>query len=384
MPRTVSPLPIPTQELLGMQEQLPPYGSMLWEGDNQNILVARIPGRDPDLVNDLERIAEWASARNVMDASACILLTAGKVHTLPMAPILAHVEQRIAMDRRQAKLLRQQLIDPPSFKLYRAVDDPYRRVRLGVRFAAERMRDVDDDLLDELAVEMGHALTGGLDDVHCVHLVAAVDDARIAPDAFLADMLPRLENDERRINAQERLLRRQQEDHEARNMEAAALRRVLVGDRSTKVAPVRRRVDRREVDWDPDDENPAMVSIHQQVDALGGSQDGSASDGGASDALSRLRQHLMDAGYRLRVHPDVPGHDIHVAAERSEAPERVLAWSWQHLDRDAAERALAATRDLRADLAVIIAPTADADGQRTLVATRVRWTTPDRIEGLRL
>ncbi len=382
MPRTVSPLPIPTQELLGMQGQLPPYGSMLWEGDAQNILVARIPGRDPDLVNDLERIAEWASARDVMDASACILLTAGKVHTLPMAPMRAHVEQRIAMDRRQAKLLRQQLADPPAFKLYRAVDDPYRRVRLGVLFGVERMREVDDDLLDELAVEMGHSLTGGLDDVHCVHLVAALDDARISSDAFLADMLPRLQNDERRINAQERLLRRQQADQEARNMEAAALRRVLVGDRTTKVAPMRRRVDRHHVDWDPSEENQHMMNIHQQVDALGAQ--GGAPTAPTSDAMSRLRQHLMAAGYQLRVHPDVPGHDVHLAGERAESPERLLAWSVDHLNRDVAERVLAATRDLHVDLSLVVAPTADADGQRTLVATRVRWVTPDRIEGLRL
>lgn len=365
-----------------MQGRLPPYGSTLWDEGDIPILVARIPGKDPDLVNDVERVAEWASSPDVLKAQACLLLTAGKVHTLPMAPIRSHVERRIALDRRQAGRLRRNLPPGLSWKLFRAVDDPYRRVRLGILFPDERMRDVDDDRLDELAVKMGSVLRGDFDDVHCVHLVSATDDVRIAPDSFLADMLPRLQDDRRRVDAQERLLQRQHDDARARGEETDALRRHLVGGDGVRVAAVKRKdIDRDNVDWEAGSDD-RMASIHAQVDALGGRPD---TDSTGGTAMSRLRRHLMDAGYTLRIHPDVPGHAIDLAADRPDrAPERIIAWSVPVLDRDTAERALAATRDLGAALGVVVAPQADADGQRVLVATRVRWLPPERIEGLRL
>lgn len=346
------------------------------------LLIARIPGRDPDLVNDVERVAEWASSRDVLQAEGCLLLTAGKVHSLPMAPIRSHVEQRIALDRRQAGRLRRQLPPGVSWKLFRAVDDPYRRVRLGVLFPDARMRDVDDERLDELAVQMGSMLAGGLDDVHCVHLVSATDDVRIAPDGFLADMIPRLQDGRRRVDAQERLLRRQQEDRQARGEETTSLRRHLVGGDGIRVASIRRqKVDRDTVDWAAGEADDRMATIHSKIDALGATKE---EDVGGGTVMSRLRRHLMDAGYTLRIHPDVPGHAIDLAADRPDGhPERIIAWSVPVLDRDAAERALAATRDLGVELGLIIAPQADADGQRVLVATRVRWLPPDRIEGLR-
>ncbi len=379
MPRPASALPIPPNELLGIQGSLAPYGSSLWRGDVGNILVARIPSKDPDLVNDIENVAEWASPSDVLEADACVLLTGGNVHTVPMAPLRSHMEQRIAMDRRQAKTLRAQLPPGLSTKVYRAVDDPYRRVRFGVLFPEERMRDVDDDRLDELAVAMGDLLRdGALDDVHCVHLVSATDDVRLATDAFLADMIPRLQDDRRRVQAQQRLLQRQHDDALARGQETAALQNQLsAGVRRGGV----RSVDQGPLNWEPESDGP-MRDLHAQIDqALGGAKE----DEPQAGPMSRLRRHLAAAGYALRVHPSIPQHAVELAADRvGDSPEKILAWSAPVLNRDMAERALAATRDLGAELGLVIAPQADADGQRVLVATRVRWLTPDRIEGLQL
>lgn len=384
MPRPAHALPISSQELLGIQGSLPPYGSMLWRGDVGNILVARIPGRDPDLVNDVEKVAEWASPSDILEAEACIILTAANIHTVPMAPLRSHMEQRIAMDHRQASRLRKQLPPGLATKLYRSVDDPLRRVRLGVQFPEEHMRDVDDDRLDELAVHMTDLLRdGALEDVHCVHLISATDDVRLATDAFLADLIPRLQDESRRVDAQQRLLQRQQEDAIARGEETASLQRHLIGTVEKRVGNIRS-TQELHANWEAD--NPALPSdLNNQIDQALERRLGTEPKTAETGPMSQLRRRLMEEGYELRVHPSIPGHSIDVAAERaSGAPERVLAWSASVLDKYTAERALAATRDLGAEVGIIVAPKADADGQRILVATRIRWVTPDRIEELHL
>lgn len=93
-----------------------------------------------------------------------------------------------------------------------------------------------------------------------------------------------------------------------------------------------------------------------------------------------MRTRLESAGYEVLVDPDVPGHTVHLAAEREADPQRVVVRFPGRLGLAEAEDMLRSARELGADLVLAVAEAADSEAQRRLVATKGKWLTPREAE----
>ncbi|HET6398505.1 MAG TPA: hypothetical protein VFH47_03010, partial [Candidatus Thermoplasmatota archaeon] len=101
--------------------------------------------------------------------------------------------------------------------------------------------------------------------------------------------------------------------------------------------------------------------------------------------VERLRMGLQAAGFDVLARPPVQGHVVHLAAERPDSyPHRVICRSEPRLTMDVALDMLDAARDLGADVALVVAPEADPEAQRRLIATKAKHVTPERLGTLSL
>lgn len=411
------PLPVPYEELVGLQDKLQKdHDSVLWEGSNRRVLVARVPGEVPDFVNDLERVVERARPSDVQAADKAILVAQRGVHQVPVTALKQLVTERLGFDTRQCQMLRTQLAGRLSHTFYRAPDDPKRHLRLGVRVPCQRVADIDDDIEEALVEQIGPRLDKGFGDVHCVYLVASEDHVRLDPQRFLDDIVARWRDGARR----ERMRREAQAAEEAQRRKEERERLELIARLEGRyggrvaVAPVRHAGPREET---------AIDQIHTTVDAIkaprslamtdaegagaagtvGVSQEsrraprdeGVLPDRDAPPAptwqktgepdLDALATRLADAGYELRMRPQVPGHKVDVAAERPDGyPQRVIGVTTDRLRGPHAQELLRTARALDVDIAIVVAEAAEPEAQRLIVATKVKWMRPRELEQLRL
>lgn len=383
------------------------------------VLVARVPGEMPDFVNDLEQIAERADPMDVARADKVLLVAERGVHQVPVAPLRQLVADRGDFDKAQVTMLRTQLPGRLSHTFYRSPADPRRRLRLGVRVPCPRVADVDDDILEALVEQVGPRLAQGVKDVQCVYLLASEDDVRLDAARFLADIGAKWRDESRRVELERQARAAQEAQHERETHERSAL-----------MASLEDRYGRGRVAYAPLHRDPALGYLHGAVDALphprsvamteaegvagqpavegagrtappgrpragqgdaatelvgvsGPARPARVSTGNAD--MDQLAAVLQDAGYELRVRPDVPGHELDIAAERAgDYPERIVAVVWDRLRAEDAEGLLRACRELDVDIAVVIAEAVDPEAQRRIVATKVKWLRPREIAGLRL
>jgi hypothetical protein len=251
--RRARPLPIPGAELARLRETLhPEYGSTLHEsavagetersGEIERILIVRVPRDDPDMVNDVEQCIEYLHPGELQDATSCLLV--GHRHTLqfPTQPLKDLMAVRIQFDRRQCHLLRGQL-KPGEHRLFKAPEDPRRRVRLALRLARARVADVVEEDLLAAARELGpKAATPAYREARSVYLIADKDDVRMDAELFFQDVQARWgEESERRRLAEEIV----QKESARRIQEEAARQKALAAVRDLRprvaLAPLRSR-----------------------------------------------------------------------------------------------------------------------------------------------
>lgn len=408
------PVPVPYDDLVAIQQRLGhDHDSALWEGDDLQVLVARVPGEVPDFVNDLERIAEKADAADVARADRVLLVAERGVHQVPVNALRQLVTDRRTFDRAQVTMLRTQLPGRLSHTFYRSPGDPKRHLRLGVRVPCQHVADVDDDILEALVEQIGPRLAKGVKDVRCVYLVAAEDDVRLDAARFLQDLSEKWRDESRRAE----IARQARAAEEAKRAREERERSALIGrleDRYGKgrvaFAPMHR-------------SRSGIGDLHATVDALPAPTSVAMTDaeakGPAPDArdpatararvaaalaeplpepvgkpepirtgdedLDRLAAVMQGAGYEVRVRPDVPGHTLDLAAERTgDYPERVVARAFDRLRGQDAEAVLHMCHELDVDIAVVVAEAAEPEAQRRIVATKVKWLRPREVAGLRL
>lgn len=328
-----------------MQGELDPYGSTLWQGAELNVLVARVPDADPDLVNGLERIVELAAPSHVESAHGALVLTPKDVHVVPLDPMQALMADRVRFDARHAARLRSEIPSTSGVRLWRGLDDPKRRLRMTIRIAQERVADLNDDDLLDAAEELGDRL-GSLEDLHCVYLLASTDHVRLRPDQIVDELRERWDDPARREHLELERMAAQQAAEAERMAAKAELESELAARMTrTAVAPVRILESTR---------SPDMDRIHRRIDGMGVTDDVPPQPAvvetapepvrigarPAPDARALLVDRLRDLGYAVRDDP-LPGIDL--AAERARFPHRILAI----VTDEAGHRHVAALEDAR-------------------------------------
>ncbi len=412
-------MPLPASEIQRMRETLASaYGSEVWEGAGQRILVVRVPSAEPDLVNDLEASIEHLAPGDVQDLTGCLLVGTERSLAVATHPLRDLMALRMASDRAQAQTLRRDLPAPHGHHLFRAPDDPRRHWRLGIRVPHDKVRDLDETDLQRIAGELGPRLEEpDLASVVAVYLVAATDDVRIDADLFFQDLRGRYDP-EARAREEAEALRLAEETNRRRREEE---RTALLQDLQTRfprvaVAPVRSAPEA--VAWEA---APELGEIHAAVDQIAPSApsppapssgpavlSGPASAQGEPAAApvpavapptppappppparppwsETLAASLKGAGYDLLWDPGVAGHTVDLAAEREgDYPQRVIVRLLDRLTPGDAEALLAAAKDLAADLALAVAPEAEDEARKRLIATKAKWLAPDALGQLRL
>lgn len=437
--RTRAPVPVPAAELRALLDRLPnAYASSLWYGGGQAVLVARVPRTEPDLIEDVERVVEHAHPDHVHEADQCLLVGTERIHGVPMTPLKSLMADRVAFDRRQCSTLRTQLADTRIHTLYRAPDDPQRRLRLALRVPGEHVTDVDEDDLDLFVDRLGPLLdVGELDGLHCVYVIANRDDVRLEADAFLADLLEKWRDPDR----QERLAEARRTKREERDRHQQGARQEgTAGQAPQQAPPSGSGTDDPSTAAPPGPEAPVPAtasddppeptgrrdaapdgrpvaeaehrltarteedfrSIQHQVDALEAEGwDASPLDASSSDrrtvpvtlphedtdspGLDRLRAVLERHGFDVLVRPEVPDHDVDLAAERPDGdPQRIIVVERDRIDGDDARALVAAGRALDADRVLALCDEVTSEAERRLVATMVRTVAPADLGDLRL
>ncbi len=95
------------------------------------------------------------------------------------------------------------------------------------------------------------------------------------------------------------------------------------------------------------------------------------------DPKGALRQRLISAGFEVLETPDIPGHIIDLAAERPRGdPQRVVARFAERLDPTTAKELLKTARELEVDMVLCVTEHPEPEGQRLLVATKVKAMRP--------
>ncbi len=375
------PLPVPTPELVRLQGMLNPFESTLWEGGGHHIFVARVTAAEPDLVNDIESIVDLAAPTHVEQAEAALVLTPRNVHAIPMDPLRHLMADRVAFDARHAARLRQEIPTTAGVRLFRATDDPKRRLRLAIRIAQESVAHMDDDDLLDAAEALGSELERGLTDVHCVYLIAARDHVRLRPGDIVDELLEKWDDPARRERLAQERLQAQMEAEEARRAAKKQLDDELRARFSQKVAhapvkrldaPILEREDtitarpgvdfedvRRRVDALEWRVSEASVAVQEMVPRP-------RDDSPAADPVDALQQRLQALGYATRLRPQVPGFQVAMAAERVAAPGRVLAFDSHHVTAAVARRVRQAATTLPVDCVLILSDKVDRAARKHL------------------
>ncbi|MHB8633979.1 MAG: hypothetical protein ACYDBQ_08455 [Thermoplasmatota archaeon] len=390
--------PIPPEVMAKLRAELAPtYGAQVWiEEGSDPILVVRVPGQEPDLVNDLEAAVQYVSPSDLA-AKSVLFLGSTKALMVSAQPLRDLMHARVQDDHRICSQARPRLKGPV---LYRAPEDPPRLQRLLVPVAHQYVKDLDDADLDALALEVAPFL----DDAQwrlarCVHLVAGLDDVRIETGLFLQDLAERVRRGE---GADEGVRDAPQPPTPPPQpvraapvapkppilslQERAALLADLGARYGKQVASAPLRSMPEPTPWE------ARTDVVSYVDALPEAPESAPNPEVPQDptpavpsGVEALRTGLESAGYAVLVHPEVPGHVLDLAAERPQGyPQRVIARVADRLTLAAAQELLATSRDLDVDLALAVAAEADPEAQKRLIATKAKWVTPAEVGNLHL
>ncbi len=426
--RRTTEVPIPPGEINAIRDRVDAhYGAEVWQQGATRILVIRTPAEAPDMVNDVERAVEYLTPDQVDDLDNVVMIGSRRSHVMPTAPFRDLMAQRVAFDKQQCQYIRNTTqSDQWSFRVYKAQGDPRRDARLAVHVPVDNLEALDEDRLDRLASLLGpEAAKGRFEGVACAYLVSRSDEVRLRADHFAKEVQQRWnsheyerrrkedEDRQRRIRQAERkrlmedLARRYPKRERASTRSSDPFRAIdehLKGHAAERThalpegarpdtlsgqhATPRHRADPLDVEVErtqrpvtqhspPRREEP-LFEVDSHVDAPG-------PQGIRRDGRSRLTDHLEKAGYSVLLDPDVPGHQIQLAAERDDHyPARIIAIFPARLDRATAEEFLASANRLDAELGLIVSDTADADAQGRLVATKVKWLPPTDIPHLNL
>ncbi len=416
-PARVGTVPIPSPDLAQLRQTLAPnYGAHVWEDDeaSQRILVVRVPRDEPDMVNDIEAAVEYLSLADTRELDQVLLVGGRRIHAVPPRLIEERMVERAHTDREQAQRLREILSEKEPIRLYRDPRDTHKLLRLGVRVAHRAVQEVADADLRRVADVLGPKLEQGkLKGVRAVYLVAENDDVRLEPEVFFAELREHWGREERLRQAEAQLQARARVKEADRQRLLRDLERRFPPTPRVMYAPVRRSSDVRAshapvgtrarasatanvpraapVQSAPVD--PMAARAPQEVIATPAPAPASpprvAVQGQeASKAVpgwNRLLARLQGAGYQVLPHPDVPGHDLDLAAERKDGyPERLVAVFPPRLTVAVAEGLLATSRALGVDLALAVCEGADPEARKRLVATKVKWVAPHDVDHLSL
>jgi hypothetical protein len=430
--RTKAALPIPQETIADLQTELSTqYGSCVWEGQGNQVLVIRVPRDEPDMIADMEQAVETIAPAHVTDARHCVLVGGRKIIAVPMEPMRQLMARRVQLDQKQVQALRLVLPGTLATHLYRSPDDPKRRLRLGVGLPMERVVDAEDRDFDELARLLGPEITARkLDGLHCVYLVSSSDHVRLQPDAFVDDILSKWQNEEhlagiareraekeraekaRRINDREKLLETL-EVKKSRRVVRAPMTNALIEAESEVTASARepfpQRVERlrerhaeftsqvREVQQTPRStlKHPATRNLHDNVDALTGRVHEAESEYEPEITATETRigrrthsdvhQMLERNGYQVLDAPDVPGYELSAAAERAGAyPQRLIILETSRFTMEDAETLLDASRALGPDMALAIGEQIDNEARGLILASKVKWVRLNELHRLTL
>lgn len=336
-PRT-STLPLPGAELERLKSTLArQYGSQVWEGAGQRILVVRVPRPEPDIIQDLETAVDHLAAGDTDDITAALLVGDAKPLAVPIHPFMQLMAQRVQFDDQQCRQLRAAMVHG-AHKLYRAPGDAKKTLRLALRVHRPRVDDITDADMETWAALLGPDLDGGrLTGTRAVYLIADDDHARVSADLFFHDLRKQLADAKARHEMATQIAARQ----------PAAAKRERVAH-----APLRR------IDDEGDDD-------------VSGQQEAQPPETPSDPVLASLATRLRDLGFTVLERP--AGHAIDLAAERADAdPQRVIAWTPERVTPDVASSCLATARKLDIDLALLVCDDVEPEGRKRLIATKVR------------
>ncbi len=195
---------VPVTELARLREHLAPYGSTLWDPEGESVLVLRVPGNEPDLVNDMEEAAEYVGAE-LHEAKALLLLGNTGSTVVPPEILTPIVQLRRKRDQEFAKAVRPSM-KPGTHRIMAAPGDAKRLPRLIVRLPRATVAATEDADWDNLACTMGMELSdpgamsleAALQGVRFVHVVADKDEVRLDADLVLPDLESRWSNEQER------------------------------------------------------------------------------------------------------------------------------------------------------------------------------------------
>jgi hypothetical protein len=335
--RSKAPLPLPADELLRMKEYLSPhYGSQVWQDGERRVLVLRVPGEDPDMVNDVEASVEHLSPGDVHDLQGVLMVGSRSTVMMAVHPFRDLMQARIVADREQCRQARARLGSTLGHLLYRAQDDTRRLWRLAVRIRKAHVAELDDAELERLADELGpHLRKPGYAEVQIVYLVADQDDVRIEAALFLQDLQDRHADVERQARkeaeeaaraAAEKAKARAERERILKEMEARFKPRVVH-------APLARITPGR---WEAADEQPAPSAdesprgtaaslrdtIRGIVDAVTGAPP--EASGTARASLASTSSGRPPSGGRHAASPSLqPGEDASYASPADAQRQRI-------------------------------------------------------------
>lgn len=357
MGHRTSTLPLPGAELDRLKDTLSrQYGSQVWEGAGERILVVRVPRADPDIIQDLETAVEHLAPADTDGITAALLVGDSKPIAVPIHPFMQLMAQRVRFDQEQCTQLRAQLA-PGARHLYRAPGDPKKSLRLALRVAHASVQDVDDADMTAWAEALGADLAAGrLSGTRAVYLIANADHVRLDAALFFHD------------------LRKQQAEAQARHDMAAQ-----VAARQSQGKPKVERVAYAPLRTIEEDAAAAAVATATQSEPTPAMPQPQAE----SPTLLALAVRLRALGFDVLVRP--AGHGIDLAAERADGDaQRVVAWTPERVTPDVATQALGTTRKLDIDLALMVCDDVEPEGRKRLIATKVRLLGTKDISNLDL
>ncbi len=361
--RRTSLLPLPGAELERLKQSLArTYGSQVWEGSGERILVVRVPRPEPDIVNDIEAAVEHLSPPDAEGLTAALLVGDDKPLAVPTHPFQDLMTQRVRFDHAQCTQLRPRL-RPGTHQAYRAPGDARKTLRLALRLGTPSVQDLGNEELDHWSATLGTDLEAGrLAGVRAVYLIADQDEVRLDADLFFQD------------------LRRHGDEAKARRGMAAQLaaRQAATGKpRPERVAyaPLRSIEDDAAPGGVGELEGPVAPSRSAATATATTATATSRAPEAAPETpalLGRLDSRLQALGFDTILRP--AGHAIDLAAERADGdPQRLVAWTPDRLTPELATQALRTARALGVDLGLVLCDEAEPEARKRLIATKVRW-----------
>lgn len=242
--QAVSP-PVPSDEVARIRTELSPqYGAKVHEAGPARVLLIRVPRGEPDPVNDVEEAVEFLQPGDVQDITHCLLIGDERVAQVYARPLVDLMQERIGFDRRQCAAWRERMPGRLGHAIYQSPEDPRRRWRLAVRLPVSSIKEMDEEMLEDLAEGLGPELeTPRFKALVAVYLIAAEDDVRLEPDLFVKELLATWQDEERRRRVEADRAWQEEEERRRKERERAALLRDMegrVGRKRTVRAPLRR------------------------------------------------------------------------------------------------------------------------------------------------